>query len=243
MSLIVMKFGGSSVADKERLENVADIIAAERRKGNDVLAVVSAQGDTTDELIEKALEIAPEPDKRELDALISVGEQMTAALLTMVLKKRNISAVSLTGAQAGIKATDAYGDGDVLTVDGSRVKAELAEGKTVILAGFQGVTESGDVVTLGRGGSDTTAVFMASQLGAEQCRIYKDVDGVYDHDPRKNSDAVRYPVISYTDMLALADSGAQVLHKKCVLLAEKYGLEIIVLSSFEKGGGTIVKAG
>lgn len=241
MALVVMKFGGSSVADSERLRNVASIIEKEYRLGSRIIAVLSAQGDMTDEFIAKAKELTPDPDKRELDALISTGEQISAALCAMLLKSRGIDAVSLTGWQAGIVTNDTYGDADVVKVDCGRLGRELDAGKVILLTGFQGVTENGDITTLGRGGSDTTAVCIAAQLSADECRIYKDVDGVYTADPKRDSMARRFDTISYDDMLALADSGARVLHKKCVEIAKRYGVEIQVLSSFIRGGGTVVK--
>ena len=241
MALIVMKFGGTSVADKDRLENTADIIEAARISGDDVIAVLSAQGNTTDELINKALEISTNPDKRELDMLISTGEQVSVALCAMVLRERGIKAVSLTGWQAGITTDGVFGDADVKAVDTKRLNNELEKGNVILLAGFQGVSEDRDITTLGRGGFDTTAVCIAAAMNADECRIYKDVDGVYTADPKSDKAARRFEIISYDEMIALADSGARVLHKKCVEAAKKYGVEIKVLSSLKKGGGTVVK--
>lgn len=241
MALIVMKFGGTSVADKVKIENVATIIENAVKRGDHVVAVLSAQGNTTDELVKKAESISQNPDKRELDMLLSAGEQISVSLCAMALKDRGIDAVSLTGWQAGIMTDGNYGDADVTKIDTKRLRAELESGKVVVLAGFQGVTDDFNISTLGRGGSDTTAVCVAAFLNADQCRIYKDVDGIYTADPKKDSMAVRFPEISYDDMLKLADSGAKVLHKKCVEEAKKHGIEIMVLSSFSPGGGTIVR--
>lgn len=238
--LTVLKFGGSSLADGDRLRVAAGRIRQEREKGNRVVAVVSAQGDTTDHLIEKAFSINPTPSQREMDAFITTGEQQSAALMAMALESMGCPAVSLTGLQAGIVTDGVSGDARVTGLSGDRIQKELASGKAVIVAGFQGLGEQGDVVTLGRGGSDTTAVALAAFLGADVCRIYTDVDGIYDKDPRKFPDAVKFDTIGYSEMLALAREGAQVLHDRCVELGMAYNVPIQVLSSFRSGPGTMV---
>lgn len=238
--LIVLKFGGSSLADQDKIKVAAGRIRAEWEQGNQVVAVVSAQGDTTDELITKALEINPVPSAREMDAYLSTGEQQSAALVAMALEAMGCPAVSLTGIQAGIETDGICGNARVLGMSGDRIRKELAAGKAVVVAGFQGNSGTGDVVTLGRGGSDTTAVALAAWLRAEECRIYTDVDGVYDKDPRKYSDAVKFETIGYRQMLTMARQGAQVLHDRCVELAMEHRVPIRVVSSFRGGAGTLV---
>lgn len=238
--LIVLKFGGTSVQDRQRLFAAAERIAAEYRAGNRVVAVVSAQGDTTDELMEKALAVSPAPSKRELDACLSTGEQLSASLMAMALEELGCSAVSLTGAQAGLMTDRVYGNARVCALAGDRIEKELQSGRIVVVAGFQGVDPQGNITTLGRGGSDTTAVALAAFLDAAECRIYTDVDGVYDKDPRLYADAVRYETIGYGQMLALARQGAQVLHDRCVELGMRHKVRIRVLSSFRPGEGTLV---
>ena len=238
--LTVMKFGGTSVADIDRMENVASIIERAYRSGSKVIAVLSACGDTTDELIEKAKSASPEPDKRELDMLLSCGEQVSVSLCAMILRRRGLDAVSLAGWQAGIRTDDKFGDADIISIDTDRIARELENERIVLLAGFQGVTADGDITTLGRGGSDTTAVYTAAATDADRCVIYKDVDGIYTSDPRKDASAKRYDEISYDDMLALVNGGAQVLHRKCVEFAKEHGVTIYILSSFSDGGGTVV---
>jgi aspartate kinase len=237
--LIVLKFGGSSLADKEKIRRAARRIATERQNGNQVVAVVSAQGDTTDLLLKKALSLVPHPDVRELDAYLSAGEQMSAALMAMAVQELGLAAVSLAGWQAGIRTDPHHGDARVLELGNRRIRQELDQGKVVIVTGFQGIC-SDDITTLGRGGSDTTAVALAGLLKADLCRIYTDVDGVYDKDPRKFSDAVKFAQIDYDDMLRLARQGAQVLHDRCVEAAMMYHVPIQVLSSFRPGEGTLV---
>lgn len=240
--LIVLKFGGSSLANAERIRTAASRAVRSAREGNQVVVVVSAQGDTTDHLIDKAMELHPSPSKRELDAYLAAGEQMSAGLMTMALEEMGHDAVSLTGWQAGLRTDDVHGDARVQELSNDRIRRELAQGKIVVVTGFQGINAAGDVTTLGRGGSDTTAVALAAFLQADRCHIYTDVDGVYDRDPRKHTDAVRYESMDYDHMLTLARQGAQVLHDRCVELAKQYGVPIRVLSSFRPGEGTLVTA-
>ena len=237
---IVLKFGGTSLADEERIRMAACRIAREREQGHQTVAVVSAQGNMTDHLIEKAARINPTASQRELDAYLSTGEQMSAGLMAMTLEAMGYPAVSLTGIQAGIMTDGVFGNARVLDLRGDRIRQELAAGKAVIVAGFQGMDDAGNITTLGRGGSDTTAVALAAFLKADECRIYTDVDGVYDKDPRKFPDAVRLETIGYEPMLAMARQGAQVLHDRCVELAMRYRVPIRVLSSFRPGEGTLV---
>jgi len=220
MSLIVQKFGGTSVADADRIRNVAKIITDTYKAGNNVVAVVSAQGDTTDDLIAKAAEINPAASKRELDVLLSCGEQISMSLLAMAIQKLGFPVISLTGWQAGLKTDSAYGNARIKQIDTDRLNAELDKGKIVIIAGFQGINKYDDITTLGRGGSDTTAVAFAAALKADLCQIFTDVDGVYTADPRIVSDAVKLDEISYDEMLELASLGAQVLHNRSVELAK-----------------------
>ena len=202
--LVVQKFGGSSVADAERVMRVAGIITDTYKQGNDVVVVVSAQGDTTDDLIEKARELNPRASKREMDMLLTVGEQISVSLMAMQLEKLRLPVVSLTGWQAGLQTDETYGNARVLGLVGRRIEEGLEQGKIVVVTGFQGVNDRGDITTLGRGGSDTTAVALAAFLKADLCQIYTDVDGVYDKDPRKHPDAVKYERIGYDAMLELA---------------------------------------
>ena len=239
--LIVQKFGGSSLASVDRLRMAAQKAAALHKHGHKVVMVVSAQGDTTDTLLKKAGQIAAIPDARELDALLATGEQQSAALMAMMLHSLDIPVVSLCGWQAGLLTDDGYGNAGLTGLHGDRILRELNRGRVVVVAGFQGLSPVGDVTTLGRGGSDTTAVALAAWLGADRCLIYTDVDGVYDKDPRKYENAVRYDRIGYDEMLSLARSGAKVLHDRCVELAKKHGVVITVLSSFREGGGTVVE--
>ncbi len=240
--LVVQKFGGSSLADGERILCAASRAAAEARKGNQVVVVVSAQGDTTDLLIQKVKEMHLRFSDREMDAYLASGEQMSAGLMAMALESLGLPAVSLTGCQAGIQTDGVYGNARILSVDTVRIRKELAAGKVVVVAGFQGASANGDITTLGRGGSDTTAVALAAWLRADACRIFTDVDGVYDRDPRKYKDAVRYRKIGYDAMLALIAQGAQVLHDRSVELAKRYGIPVEVLSSFTGKPGTLVCA-
>ncbi len=241
MSLIVQKFGGSSVADKEKLFNVAGIIFDAYRSGDRVVVVVSAQGDTTDDLLEKAAEISDSPSKREIDMLLSTGEQISASLLALALGTMRIPVVSLNAWQVGISSDSNYSNAKIKKIDTERLLRELDGGKVVIVTGFQGINKFDDVTTLGRGGSDTTAVALAAVLKADRCRIYTDVDGVYTADPRKVPTAKKLKEISYDEMLELASLGAQVLHNRSVEMAKKYHVELEVLSSFERIPGTVVR--
>ncbi len=241
MSLIVQKFGGSSVADKERLFNVAAIIADAYREGNRIVAVVSAQGDTTDDLLAKAAEITSSPSLRETDMLLSTGEQISASLLALAIGTMKLPVVSLNAWQAGIHSDSNYSNAKIKKIDTERILRELDSGKIVIVTGFQGINRFDDVTTLGRGGSDTTAVALAAVLKADKCQIYTDVDGVYTADPRKVPTAKKLKEISYDEMLELASLGAQVLHNRSVEMAKKYHVELEVLSSFDRIGGTIVR--
>lgn len=238
--LTVLKFGGSSLTDSARILGAAARAAALVHGGSRVIVVVSAQGDTTDEMLVRAQALNPQPDPREIDAYLAAGEQMSAGLVTMAIHSLGIPAVSLTGWQAGLVTDGNHGNARILGLEGNRIRRELDRGKVVVVAGFQGVGANADVTTLGRGGSDTTAVALAAFLKADQCKIYTDVDGVYDKDPRKFPDAVKFRRIGYEKMLNLARQGAQVLHDRCVEFAKRYGVEIEVLSSFRGGPGTLV---
>lgn len=241
MSLIVQKFGGSSVANAERVMNVASIITDTYAKGNDVVVVVSAQGDTTDDLIEKANEINPKASKREKDMLLAAGEQISISLLAMAIEKLGYHAVSLLGWQAGFNTTSAHTSARIRKVEPDRIKKELDKKNIVIVAGFQGISKYGDITTLGRGGSDTSAVAIAAAMHADLCQIFTDVEGVYTADPRKVKNAKKLQEISYDEMLELATLGAQVLNNRSVEMAKKYNIELEVLSSMTKASGTIVK--
>ncbi|MBR6259875.1 MAG: aspartate kinase [Oscillospiraceae bacterium] len=241
MALIVQKFGGSSVANAERIQRVSGIIADTYKAGNDVVVVLSAQGDTTDDLIEKAGEINPAPSKREMDMLLSTGEQISIALCAMCLEKMGMPVISLLGWQIGMSTNSDYGNARIKAVTGDRIKEELDKKRIVLVAGFQGINKYGDITTLGRGGSDTTAVAIAVSLHADLCQIYTDVDGVYTADPRKVPTAKKLDEITYDEMLELASLGAQVLHNRSVEMAKRYGMELEVLSSFERKPGTKVK--
>jgi len=238
--LIVQKFGGSSLADPARIKRAARRLIHTVQAGHQTVAVVSAQGDTTDHLLSAVASINGAPSDRELDAYLASGELLSAGLMAMTLEKFGQSAVSLSGWQAGILTDSNHGNAQVLGLCNDRIQKELAQGKIVIVAGFQGIDENANVTTLGRGGSDTTAVALAAFLGAEQCLIYTDVDGIYDRDPRIFPDAVRFDTIDYDTMLRLAKDGAQVLHDRAVELAKQQGVTIRVLSSFRPGNGTIV---
>ena len=241
MSLIVQKFGGSSVRDAQRIRNVAGIIADTYRAGNQLLVVLSAQGDTTDDLIEKAKEINPKASKREMDMLLSTGEQISIALCAMALEGMGLPVVSLAAWQVGIHTSSAYGDARIKKIDQERIRQELDKNKIVLVAGFQGVNRFGDVTTLGRGGSDTSAVALAAAFHADLCQIYTDVDGVYTTDPRIVPGARKLQEITYDEMLELASQGAQVLHNRSVELAKKYHVNMEVVSSLERKPGTKVK--
>ncbi len=241
MGLYVQKFGGSSVRDTERIMNVAKIITDTYRQGNDVVVVVSAQGDTTDDLIEKAKEITENPSKRELDMLLASGEQISISLLAMAIEKLGCPAVSLLGWQAGFNTSSAYGTARIKAVKADRIRAEIDRHNIVVVAGFQGINRYDDITTLGRGGSDTSAVAIAAAMHAERCQIYTDVEGVYTADPRKIANARKLKEITYDEMLELATLGAQVLNNRSVEMGKKYNVEIEVLSSLNRVPGTIVK--
>ncbi len=241
MALIVQKFGGSSVANAAKIQNVSNIITKTYDAGNDVVVVLSAQGDTTDDLIEKAREINPNASKREMDVLLSTGEQISIALAAMCMEKMGYPVISLTGWQVGMETNSSYSAARIRKVEGSRIRKELDKHRIVIVAGFQGINKYGDITTLGRGGSDTTAVALAVALKADLCQIYTDVDGVYTADPRIVPTARKLNEITYDEMLELASLGAQVLHNRSVELAKHFHMELEVLSSFSGNPGTIVK--
>lgn len=243
MALIVQKYGGSSVADAGRIKNVAHRIAQAKEQGNQVVAVVSAMGNTTDELIELARQITEQPDEREMDVLLSTGEIVSSTLLTMALGALGYKAISLSGAQAGIFTDAAYSRARILKVDPERVIRELNKDNIVIVAGFQGISDERDTTTLGRGGSDTTAVALAAGLKADRCEIYTDVEGVYTADPRFVPEASKLREIGYEEMLELATYGAKVMHPRAVELGELYGIPILVASSFSDEPGTIIHGG
>lgn len=238
--LIVQKYGGTSLADAEKIRNAARRVVDLARQGIRVVVVVSAQGDTTDLLIEKAAQLNRRGSVREMDAYLAAGEQMSAGLMAMAIGALGYPAVSLTGWQAGIRTDSAHGNARIRAIDTNRILTELESGKIVVVAGFQGISEGNDVTTLGRGGSDTTAVALAAQLKADRCQIFTDVDGVYDRDPRIYPDAIRFGRISYGRMLALIENGAQVLHDRSVECARDAGIPIEVLSAFTGAPGTIV---
>lgn len=241
MALIVQKFGGTSVKDRNRIFNVARIVANTRNAGNDVVVVVSAQGDTTDDLIAKAAEITSDPSHREMDMLLASGEEISIALLAMALQEIGVSAVSLTGWQAGFVTDRSYSKARIKRLNTERVESELARNRVVVVAGFQGINRSDDITTLGRGGSDTSAVALAAALHADRCQIFTDVEGVFTADPRKIPKATKLKEITFDEMLELASLGAQVLNNRSVELAKKYGVELEVLSSINPIPGTIVK--
>lgn len=241
MALIVQKFGGSSVADADKIFNVARRVTNTYKEGNEVVVVVSAMGDTTDDLIEKANEINPNASKREMDMLLSTGEQITISLLAMAIEKMGFPVVSLTGWQIGMHTDSSYSNARIKTVDTERMQLELDKKRIVIVAGFQGINKNDDITTLGRGGSDTTAVALAAVLHADLCEIYTDVDGVYSADPRIVKNAKKMESISYDEMLELASLGANVLHNRSVEMAKKYNVKLAVRSSFTENEGTYVR--
>ncbi len=241
MALIVQKFGGSSVADADKIRNVARIITETYRKGHSVVAVLSAQGDTTDDLIDKAKEINPNASKREMDMLLSTGEQISISLCVMAIERMGYQAISLTGWQAGMLTDSAYSSARIKRIRTERIQKELDKKKIVLVAGFQGINKYDDVTTLGRGGSDTSAVALAAALHADLCQIYTDVDGVYTADPRTVKGARKLDEITYDEMLELASLGAQVLHNRSVEMAKRYNVNLEVLSSFSGNPGTQVK--
>jgi len=241
MALIVQKFGGSSVADADKIRNVARIITDTYKQGNQVVAVLSAQGDTTDDLIEKAAEINPNASKREMDMLLSTGEQISCSLCAMAIEGMGYPVVSLTGWQAGFRTNSGYGNARIKRVKVERLQDELDKNRIVIVTGFQGINKYDDITTLGRGGSDTSAVALAAVLHADLCQIYTDVDGVYTADPRLVPTARKLDEITYDEMLELASLGAQVLHNRSVEMAKRYNVRLEVLSSFSGKPGTKVK--
>ena len=241
MALIVQKFGGSSVANAERVMNVARIVTDTYKDGNDVVVVVSAQGDTTDDLIDKAKEINPSASKREMDMLLASGEQISIALLAMAIEKLGFPVCSLLGWQAGFSTNSAYGSARIKKVNSERIKLEIGKKNIVIVAGFQGLNKHDDITTLGRGGSDTSAVAIAASMHADRCQIFTDVEGVYTADPRKIKGAKKLNEITYDEMLELATLGAQVLNNRSVEMAKKYNVTLEVLSSLVRAPGTIVK--
>lgn len=241
MGLIVQKFGGSSVANADKIKNVAKRIIGYREAGHQVVTVVSAMGDSTDELIELARQINTDPSPREMDMLLSTGEQVSIALLAMAIEAQGYSVVSLTGPQAGIKTDDKHGKAKILDVDTERLETELSRGNIIIVAGFQGISENNEITTLGRGGSDTTAVALAAALNADICEIYTDVDGIYTSDPRVVPNASKLPYISYDEMLELASLGALVLQPRAVEFAKLANVKLHVRSSFNHSEGTIVQ--
>ena len=239
--LVVKKFGGSSVADKERIFNVARRCIEDYEKGNDVVVVLSAMGKTTDGLIAKAHEINPNPPKRELDMLLVTGEQVSVALMAMAMSSLGVPAVSLNAAQVVMHTSSAYGSAKLKRIDAERIRHELESRRIVIVTGFQGINKYDDFTTLGRGGSDTTAVALAAALHADVCEIYTDVEGVYTADPRVVPNARKLAEVSYDEMLEFASLGAKVLHNRSVEMAKKYGVKFVVLSSLTRAEGTIVK--
>ncbi|MGB9886376.1 MAG: aspartate kinase [Moorellales bacterium] len=241
MGLVVQKYGGTSVANAERIKNVAARVAQYYREGHQLVVVVSARGDTTDELIALAKEISPRPPERELDMLLATGEQQSIALVAMAIQELGLPVISLTGPQVGILTDNAHTKARILNVSSERLNAELAKGRIVIVAGFQGVTINNEITTLGRGGSDTTAVAVAAALKADLCEIYTDVDGVYTADPRVVPEARKLRTVSYDEMLEMASLGAQVLQPRAVEFAKQYGVKLHVRSSFNYTEGTIVQ--
>jgi len=238
--LMVQKYGGTSVSDTEKLQTAAKRAVDLARQGVRVVMVVSAQGDTTDRMIREARKVNRRGAAREMDAYLSAGEQMSAALLAMAVGAMGHPAISLNAAQAGIQTDGVHGNARIEHIDCARIHRELSAGKIVVVTGFQGIDPEGDITTLGRGGSDTTAVALAAFLGAKRCQIFTDVDGVYDRDPRVHADALRFGRISYEKMLALVENGAQVLHDRSVELAQDHNIEVEVLSAFTGEPGTIV---
>ncbi|MDX6198853.1 MAG: aspartate kinase [Actinomycetota bacterium] len=241
MGLVVQKYGGSSVSDAERIKRVAERIVATKKDGHDVCVVVSAMGDTTDELLDLAQQVSPLPPGRELDMLLTAGERISMALLAMAIQSLGLSARSFTGSQAGVITDSSHGRARIIDVTPGRITEAIAKGHIAIVAGFQGVSQdTKDITTLGRGGSDTTAVALAAALGAEVCEIYSDVDGVYSADPRIVANARHQKTVSYEEMLELAASGAKILHLRCVEYARRYNVPLVVRSSFSTNPGTLI---
>ena len=241
LSTIVQKYGGTSMGSIEKIKSVAKKVILEKEKGNDVVVVVSAMGKTTNKLVDLAKEISVNPDKRELDVLLSTGEQISISLLAIAIQSLGYDAISFTGYQAGIRTKGIHSKSEIESIDVDRIKENLEQGKIVIVAGFQGINENGDITTLGRGGSDTTAVALAAALHADACEIYTDVEGVYTADPRVVPNAKKMKEITYDEMLELATLGAKVLHNRSVELAKKYGVQLVVRSSLNRAEGTVVK--
>ena len=240
MDTIVLKFGGSSVANDERLKLVANKIIDFYNKKNNVVVVVSAQGKTTDTLISEVSSLSSNPDKREMDVLLSVGEQITIAKLAILLKELGYRAISLTGWQAGISTNNTNQDAIIKNINTTRILKELEKKKIVIVAGFQGINQDQDITTLGRGGSDTTAVAIAAALDSSKCLIFSDVDGIYTADPNKISNTKKLDNVSYEEMIEISSEGAKVLHNRCVEIADKHNIPIVAKSTFEEGEGTII---
>ncbi|MGB6838049.1 MAG: aspartate kinase [Dehalococcoidia bacterium] len=243
MSLVVQKYGGTSVGDAGKIKNVARRIAKRRDQGDDLVVVVSAMGKSTDQLVSLAHEISEQPPARELDVLLSTGEIVSSTVMVMALQEMGVEAISLSGAQAGFRTDAVHGKARILAIDPKRVHRELEQGRVVIVAGFQGITDEMDITTLGRGGSDTTAVAMAAALGAKTCEIYTDVDGIYSTDPRVESKARKLDEISYEEMLELASVGAKIMHPRAVELGAVYDIPILVASSFKEVPGTLIHGG
>ncbi len=242
MALRVQKYGGSSLADADKINRVAERIGSDYDKGDQMVVVVSAMGDTTDELIALARQVSPRPQERELDLLLSTGELVSCTLMAMALRAKGYNAVALTGAQAGIRTDTSYGKAKIASIDPRRVRKELDKGRIVIVAGFQGMTEGMDITTLGRGGSDTTAVALAASLGATRCEIYTDVEGIYTANPRMVPEAEKLPEIGYEEMLELASYGAK-MHPRSVELGMLYEIPILVASTFSENPGTLIHGG
>ncbi|MGM0841558.1 MAG: aspartate kinase [Bacillota bacterium] len=240
MSMIVQKFGGTSVGSTDRIKRMVFHVMKEREKGHDVVVVVSAMNKTTDTLVRLAGELSSDPSKREMDMLLSTGEQVTISLLTMALHHKGLEAVSLTGRQAGIQTDGVFGNAKINSIDTDRIKSELSIGRIVVVAGFQGITDKGEVTTLGRGGSDTTAAALAAALKADRCDIYTDVDGVYTSDPRIVPRAAKIDTLSYDEMLRLATMGAGVLHPRAIKHAKEHHVPLVVCSSLNEGRGTVI---
>jgi len=241
MDTIVLKFGGSSVADNNKLNLVASKIIELYNQKNNIVVVVSAQGKTTDKLIQEAKELSNKPNKRELDVLLSCGEQITISKLSILLNSLGYKAISLTGWQAGIHTNLTNQDAKIQKIYTGRIERELKKGNIVIVAGFQGINENSDITTLGRGGSDTTAVALAAALNSKQCYIYSDVDGIYSADPNKIKEAKKIERISYEEMINISNEGAKVLHNRCVEIGEKFAIPIIAKSTFEENEGTVIQ--
>ena len=241
ISTVVLKFGGSSVADNIKLNVVAEKIISMKKEAKNIVVVVSAQGKTTDKLLKEAKELSAIPDERELDVLISTGEQITISKLSILLNRLGYKSISLTGWQAGIKTNNVHKSAKIEEIYTKKIVEELEKGKIVIVAGFQGIDEKGEITTLGRGGSDTTAVAISAAIGADKCYIFSDVDGIYSSDPNMITLAKRLDEISFDEMQEIADAGAKVLHNRCIQLGKKFNLNIIAKSTFTDKGGTIVR--